>query len=48
MKYLEMLAVEIEKQKKIDALMAKKREKLDELKEIDVALRSLILKTRRR
>lgn len=48
MKYLEMLAMEIERQKKIDALMAKKREKVEELKEIDLALRSLILKVRKR
>lgn len=48
MKYLEMLAMEIERQKKIDALMAKKRERLDELREIDLALRTLILKTKKR
>lgn len=46
MKYLEMLAVEIEKQKKIDALMAKKKEKQAEIKEIDQHLRKLVLRTR--
>lgn len=44
MKYLEMLEGEIKKQKKVDTLMAMKKEKLSELKEIDRALRSLIYK----
>lgn len=48
MKYLEMLATEIERQKKIDALMNIKRVKTQEIKEIDKALRSLILKTRKK
>lgn len=46
MKYLEMLAEEIKKQKKIDRLMEVKREKLAELKDIDHALRKLVLRTR--
>lgn len=48
MKYLEMLATEIERQKKIDALMTMKRAKSEEIKEIDRALRTLILKNKKR
>lgn len=43
MKNLEALADEIVKQRKIDALMKLKKQKLHEIKEIDLSLRKLIL-----
>ena len=42
MKVLEALAEEISRQKKIDALMAMKKQKEAELKEIRTALRQII------
>lgn len=42
MKFLEMLEGEIKRQKKVDMLMVMKKEKLAELKEIDLLLRQLI------
>ena len=47
MKFYEMLAEEIKEQKKIDALMKLKAQKLHELKEIDATLRKIIYKKRR-
>lgn len=44
MKHLEALVDEIVKQRKIDALMQMKKQKLSEIKDIDVSLRKLILK----
>lgn len=46
MKFLEMLEGEIKRQKKVDMLMVMKKQKLAELKEIDIALRKLIYKKR--
>lgn len=42
-----MLADQIKEQKKIDALMKLKAQKLHELKEIDATLRKLIYKKRK-
>lgn len=47
MKYLEMLAEQIKQQKVIDALMKLKKEKTQELKEIDAQLRKIIYKNKR-
>lgn len=47
MKFYEMLADQIKEQKKIDALMKLKAQKLHELKEIDATLRKLIYKKRK-
>lgn len=44
MKNLEALAEEIVKQRKIDALMKLKKQKLSEVRDIDLSLRKLILK----
>ena len=41
-----MLEGEIKRQKKVDALMAIKKQKIAELKEIDVLLRQLIYRKR--
>ena len=41
-----MLEGEIKRQKKVDMLMSMKKQKLAELKEIDLALRQLIYKKR--
>ena len=41
-----MLEGEIKKQKKVDMLMSMKKQKLAELKEIDIALRQLIYRKR--
>lgn len=47
MKFYEMLVDEIKEQKKIDALMKLKAQKLHELKEIDLTLRKIIYKKRK-
>ena len=47
MKFYEMLADEIKVQKKIEALMNLKAQKLHELKEIDQTLRKMIYKRRK-
>lgn len=46
MKFLEMLEAEIKKQKKVDLLMARKKELTDELGEVSKMLRQLIYKKR--
>lgn len=47
MKFYEMLVDQIKEQKKIDALMKLKAQKLHELKEIDATLRKIIYKKKR-
>jgi len=47
MKFYEMLADEIVVQKKIEALMKLKAQKLHELKEIDATLRKIIYRKRK-
>lgn len=47
MKFYEMLADQIKEQKKIDALMKLKAQKLHELKEIDATLRKIIYKKKK-
>lgn len=47
MKFYEMLVDEIKLQKKIEALMKLKAEKLHELKEIDTTLRKLIYRRKK-
>lgn len=46
MQFLEMLEAEIKKQKKLDLLMARKKELTTELTEVSKLLRQLIYKKR--
>jgi hypothetical protein len=46
MRFLEMLEAEIKKQKKVDMLMALKKQRVAELDEINGMLRKLIYKKR--